>query len=52
MEEIRMKGALTHCSARPGESFFQEVRQAYEQTNKRDEDIQVSCLLAGLYSLQ
>lgn len=41
IEEIEMKGAMTHCSARPGEGFFQEVRQAYDQTNKRNEDIQV-----------
>lgn len=44
-EEIQMKGAMTHCSAHPGELFFQEVRQAYEQTNKQNEDVQVSCFL-------
>ena len=32
-----MKGTMTHCSARLDESFFQEVRQMYEQTDKRNQ---------------
>jgi hypothetical protein len=42
IEDIRAKGATDNYVARPGEAFHQEAQDAYEQTNGKDVDPQVS----------
>jgi len=41
IEDIEQKGTTDNFCTRPGEGFIQEVKEAYEQTNKRDADHQV-----------
>jgi len=41
IEDIEQKGATNNFNTRPGEGFLQEVEEAYNQTNKKNADIQV-----------
>jgi hypothetical protein len=41
IEDIEQKGTTNNLNTRPGEGFFQEVGEAYDQTNKKNADIQV-----------
>ncbi|THU83642.1 hypothetical protein K435DRAFT_689141, partial [Dendrothele bispora CBS 962.96] len=42
ISDIREKGVTHNYSTRPGESFQQEARQAYERTNKKNVDPQIT----------
>ncbi|THU98550.1 hypothetical protein K435DRAFT_818849 [Dendrothele bispora CBS 962.96] len=42
VSEIRKKGATHNYSTRPGESFHQEARLAYERTDRRNVDPQIT----------
>lgn len=44
VEDIEEKGTTNNFNTRPGEGFFQEVEEAYEQTNKKNADVQVRIL--------
>ena len=41
IEDIKQKGTTNNFNTRPGEGFLQEVKEAYDQTNKKKADIQV-----------
>lgn len=42
IDDLREKGTTNHHTTRLGEGFHQEVKEAYAQTNGKDEDSQVS----------
>jgi hypothetical protein len=41
VEDIEQKGTMNNYNMRPDEGFFQEVEEAYSQTNMKNEDLQV-----------
>lgn len=50
IDDIKEKGTTGNYSTRPGEGFLQEVEEAYNQTNKRNPDMQVRLFLDSLSS--
>jgi hypothetical protein len=47
IEDIENKGTTDNFVARPGEGFHQEVKEAWNQTNCKDTDLQVGVSLSG-----
>jgi hypothetical protein len=48
IQDIREKGTTDNCSTRTGEGFQQESAQAYEQTNMKNAEHQVSTFLGNV----
>ena len=41
IQDIEQKGTTNNFNTRPGEGFLQEVKEAYNQTNGKDAEVQV-----------
>ncbi len=51
IQDIREKGTTDNFSTRTGEGFQQESAQAYDQTNRKNAEHQVSAFYLGYYIL-
>jgi hypothetical protein len=41
IQDIEQKGTMNNFNTCPGEGFLQEVKEAYNQTNRKDAEVQV-----------